>query len=67
MASYDYCDYKCPVCGTVSAHKVFACAFNHGAPDLDYRPPQTLRRTMPFWIKECPECGYSAGIVDAAR
>jgi len=60
MAAYDCFDFKCPVCGAISTHKVFACAFTHGAPDLDYRPPQTLRRTMPFWVKECPECRYAA-------
>ena len=60
MAAYDYLDFKCPICGTVSTHKVYICAFTHGAPDLDYRPPQTLRRTMPFWVKECPECGFAA-------
>lgn len=29
-----------------------------GSPDLDLRPPEMKRSTMPMWIKICPNCGY---------
>ncbi len=33
------------------------------APDLDLRPSQPHRKTMMFWVTECPECGYCHGSV----
>jgi hypothetical protein len=30
----------------------------NGSSDLDLRPQQMLRGTMPIWIQKCPNCGY---------
>lgn len=29
-------------------------------PDLDTRPGEPLRSSLPFWMKRCPACGYCA-------
>ena len=26
-----------------------------------------MRSTMPYWIQECPTCGYGAGSIDKAK
>ena len=47
----------CFVCGTESK----ICFFSDtemGARDLDQRPAEMKRSTMPFWIHECPHCGF---------
>lgn len=51
---------SCHVCGTESEHAVTLRATEEGAPDLDTRPPETLRSTMPSWVQRCPACGYCA-------
>lgn len=51
---------SCHVCGTESEHEVVLRATEDGAPDLDTRPPETLRSTMPSWVQRCPACGYCA-------
>lgn len=50
---------KCAICHTVSEYGMLASTNTFGgSPDLDLRPPEMKRSTMPFWIQECPECGY---------
>jgi len=52
---------KCLVCGQVSKQKFVASTNTFGgSPDLDFRPPESERSTMPYWVQECPHCGYVA-------
>ena len=51
-------ELKCAVCGITSTHSDIGSSSSFGAPDLDLRPAQLLRSTMPYWIQECPFCGY---------
>lgn len=34
--------------------------------DLDTRPPEIYRSTMPIWIKQCSSCGYCASKITTA-
>ena len=50
---------KCAVCGHESVHEVIGSTNTFGgSPDLDLRPPEMARSTMPYWVQRCPECGY---------
>lgn len=55
--------FKCSVCDTESTHTVINSTNAFGAADLDLRPPEMQRSTMPFWVQECPECGYVSSVV----
>ena len=55
---------KCAVCGATNEYRVLASTNTFGGgPDLDTRPAEMHRSTMPVWIQECPECGYISGEV----
>ena len=55
----------CFVCGKESSVTVMASTNTlGGTPDLDLRPAEMMRSTMPRWIQECPHCGYIAGSLD---
>lgn len=49
---------KCSVCGTENEYHVIMSTNSFGSPDLDLRPPEMQRSTMPLWIQECHKCGY---------
>ncbi|MBQ8987134.1 MAG: hypothetical protein IJ100_07870 [Lachnospiraceae bacterium] len=49
---------KCFVCGTVSQFSALQSTNSFGYSDLDFRPAEMKRSTMPYWIQECPGCGY---------
>lgn len=50
---------KCAVCGATNEYRGLASTNTFGGgPDLDLRPAEMQRSTMPVWIQECPECGY---------
>lgn len=49
---------KCAVCGHESEQDVIGSTNAFGSPDLDLRPPEMERSTMPYWVQRCPECGY---------
>jgi len=51
---------RCAVCGTESRQTRFRPIPPEGAPDLDLRPGEPLRATMPAWLQQCPHCGYVA-------
>jgi len=55
---------KCSVCGLESEQRVLASTNAFGSPDLDLRPPEMQRSTMPMWIQECPHCGYISESID---
>ncbi|MBQ9901744.1 MAG: DUF2225 domain-containing protein [Clostridia bacterium] len=51
---------KCYICGKESRHRVLTSTNSFGSPDLDLRPPEMQRSTMPYWVTVCPSCGYAA-------
>ena len=51
---------RCFICGYVSEYPILTSTNTFGACDLDFRPPEMKRSTMPYWIQECPSCGYVA-------
>ena len=50
----------CAVCGATHEYRILTSTNAFGSPDLDLRPPQMKRGTMPLWVQECPDCGYTA-------
>jgi hypothetical protein len=53
----------CFVCGNKSEHTAIGSTNSFGSPDLDLRPPEMQRSTMPHWIQRCPTCGYCAASI----
>lgn len=62
MTSFDTVDQiRCAVCRLQSRQTMLASSNTFlGQPDLDTRPPEMLRSTIPWWLMECPHCGYTA-------
>lgn len=58
--TYSSMKFKCSVCGTEKEYRVLTSTNAFGPSDLDTRPPEMQRSTMPMWVQECPECGYAA-------
>ena len=58
---------RCAVCGTESRHTPFRPGMPEQAPDLDLRPGEPLRSTMPRWLQQCPGCGYCAPDITRAH
>lgn len=58
MSTIRRVEQTCAVCGQVSGHMIYASTNRMGSPDLDQRPPEMERSTMPRWVLECPNCGY---------
>jgi hypothetical protein len=55
----------CYLCGATHVYPGVISTSECGAPDLDTRPAEMLRSTLPYWIQRCPACGYCAP--DVAR
>lgn len=55
---------KCAVCGHESKQEVIGSTNSSGTRDLDLRPPEMARSTMPYWVQRCPECGYCNDSLD---
>jgi hypothetical protein len=54
----------CFVCGNKSEHTCIGSTNTFGgSPDLDLRPPEMQRSTMPHWVQRCPTCGYCAASI----
>jgi hypothetical protein len=53
----------CFVCGNNSEHTAIGSTNSMGSPDLDLRPPEMQRSTMPHWVQRCPTCGYCAASI----
>ncbi len=49
---------QCAHCGRHSEHVVIGSTNTFGSPDLDTRPPEMMRSTIPHWVQRCPHCGY---------
>lgn len=56
----------CAACGAESPQSVLTSTSLFGSPDLDQRPPELARSTLPFWVQECPHCRYVAERISAA-
>ena len=57
----------CAVCGAKSTQRGAASCSGLRSPDLDFRPAETARSAMPFWIQVCPECGLVAPSLEEER
>jgi len=64
MSTFSEIDYKCAVCGCTTKINTIMSTNVFGSMDLDTRPPQMRRSTMPMWVQECPKCGYVAGSIE---
>lgn len=53
-------DETCAACGTTTKITAIGSTNTMGAPDLDTRPAEMARSTMPLWLHECPGCGHIA-------
>ncbi|MDO9539744.1 MAG: hypothetical protein Q7J09_07070 [Methanocalculus sp.] len=51
-------DRECALCGISSRQFFLLESDARGSPDLDLRPPESLRSTIYSWIQHCPSCGY---------
>lgn len=51
---------RCGHCEKQSDQRVIMSTNSFGSPDLDLRPPEMQRSTMPMWVQQCPHCGYVA-------
>lgn len=56
---------KCSICEKESLQGLVCSTNTFGAPDLDFRPPEMQRGTMPYWVQRCPGCGYCAADISA--
>lgn len=53
--------YTCSVCGGTTSFQTVISTNAFGSADLDLRPPEMQRSTMPAWVQTCPHCGFAAG------
>ncbi len=51
---------KCVLCEREHTYPMIVSTSTFGACDLDLRPSELKRSTMPLWVMECPFCGYVA-------
>lgn len=58
MATIISYSVKCGLCGTSSLQKLLSAYSEFGPSDLDGRPASTYRKSMRYWVAECPYCGY---------
>jgi hypothetical protein len=72
MTTVDEIQSMCAVCGEGNVHLVVLSTNTFmGTPDLDTRPPDMERSTMPYWLVRCQFCGYvypsDPGVLDASN
>lgn len=60
-------DVVCAICGTFSEQGEAGPAEELGNPDLDLRPPETMRSTIDLWIQRCPTCGYCSASIASSQ
>ena len=53
----------CVICGKEGTYPVLMSTNEFGPCDLDLRPAEMRRSTMPTWIEECDSCGFVSGNV----
>jgi len=59
MTTISSTSVTCCICGEESEQEIVLSTNQSGAPDLDGRPPEMYRSTMPYWIMTCPHCGVT--------
>lgn len=52
--------YTCYACRSTQTFFTMGSTNRFGAPDLDTRPPESMRSTIAHWIQRCPSCGFCA-------
>lgn len=63
MSTFTKTTSVCAVCGEKSSHNTIMSTNCFGSPDLDLRPSEMKRSTMPLWLEFCPNCGYVASSI----
>jgi len=58
MSTFDRVKVKCGLCGHTFEAVELMSTNAFGSCDLDLRPPEMKRSTMPLWITKCPRCSY---------
>ncbi len=51
---------QCFICNQTAEYPELMSTNTIGYGDLDFRPAEMKRSTMPYWAEECPFCGYVA-------
>lgn len=64
MSTFITVETKCGICETKFQTREICSTNSFGSPDLDLRPPQMKRSTMPCWVKVCPNCGFARSTVE---
>ena len=64
MSTFRLVDCTCAVCKQTNEYHILASTNAFGSCDLDTRPPEMSRSTMPAWIQVCPNCGYISERID---
>lgn len=67
MTTFCQKSIRCSVCGKEQTISSMASTSCFGSMDLDTRPPELYRFTMPMWIRRCSECGYCAKRLDLSQ
>ncbi len=55
---------ECAICGKKHESMVIMSTNSFGSSDLDTRPPQMMRSTLPYQVELCDECGYANVSID---
>jgi hypothetical protein len=55
---------RCACCGADSSQVVLDSTSQLQPPDLDTRPGEPMRATLPAWTQACASCGYAARRID---
>ena len=58
-------EIRCCQCQKLSEHEVIKSAGSFGSPDLDTRPAEIMRSTLPQQVQSCPYCGYCMASISA--
>lgn len=53
-------NYQCGCCGFMTEQHILMSTSQGFASDLDGRPGELTRSTMPSWVQTCPNCTYCA-------
>ena len=64
MTTFAFTTKKCVICGSENKYKDIVSTNSFGSMDLDTRPPQMMRSTLPYQIEYCENCGYANTSID---
>ncbi len=64
MSTFRIDECTCGLCGHKFKNQVITSTNCFGSPDLDLRPAEMQRSTMPLWVTECPACGYASSEIE---